>query len=78
MGFLGVVIEAPSSLGADWVSRDIDSATSSAPRTRFASLIAFVSTIQVNPLLCFPPDAKPSGPPNNWSIIHPALVSDTP
>lgn len=51
----------------DWEPR-----TSSEPRTRHASLAAFVSTTQVNPLRCLPPEARPAGPWNSCWIMWPA------
>lgn len=39
-----------------------EESTSSAPRTRHASRMAFVSRIQVKALWYLPPEAKPWGP----------------
>lgn len=50
MGFFGCVDNAPSPVDACWSSgTDKEFMTSSAPRTRHASLMAFVSTTQVKP-----------------------------
>lgn len=47
------------------VEEEVEAAISSAPRTRAASRITFVSTIQVKALPCGPPDARPEGPLSN-------------
>ena len=63
IGFLGTVVDVPSSLEANWGPVFCrDSVTSSAPKTKLASRIAFVSTTQENPLPYFPPVASPCGP----------------
>ncbi len=69
MGFLGVD-DSFTVLGTK------ELATSSAPRTRLASRMAFVSTTHLKWFPCRPPEASPCGPPSNWSIVHPASFSE--
>ena len=77
IGFLGDVSKEACSPGADG-GGDVDSKTSSAPKTRFASLMAFVSMTHAKLLPCFPPVASPCGPLSSCSIIHPASCSVVP
>ncbi len=66
IGFLGVVVEAHSSLGGIMESEACNEfITSSAPKTKQASLMAFVSTIHAKRLPRLPPAASPDGPPSN-------------
>ena len=73
---MGCGDSAPSPVDVCWSSATKpEFMTSSAPITRHASLMAFVSTTQVKPFPWAPPVRRPSGPLRSCSIIHPAFRS---
>lgn len=60
MGFLGWDGDVDDDVEA--AEEDVEIVISSAPKTRAASRIAFVSITQVKALPCEPPDLRPEGP----------------